>query len=69
MYASRKHLVSIKGGGKGRIVVFVMWSDWQMSFLLILQLNTVLESLLSKIARYDQGTILAPMFSLRVSVK
>lgn len=35
-------------------------------FHFILQLNTVLESLLSKVARYDQGFILAPMFSLRV---
>lgn len=31
----------------------------------IAKLNTVLESLLSKVARYDQGSILAPMFSLR----
>ncbi|RMX58014.1 hypothetical protein pdam_00020415, partial [Pocillopora damicornis] len=31
----------------------------------ISKLNTVLESLLSKMARYDQGSILAPMFSLR----
>lgn len=31
----------------------------------ISKLNTVLESLLSKVARYDQGSILAPMFSLR----
>lgn len=31
----------------------------------ITKLNTVLESLLSKVARYDQGFILAPMFSLR----
>jgi len=31
----------------------------------ITKLNTVLDSLLAKVARYDQGFILAPMFSLR----
>lgn len=46
-------------GGRGQCNV--------KSSFLILQLNGVLESLLSKLARYDQGSILAPVFGLRVS--
>lgn len=37
------------------------------SSFLIFQLNEVIESLLSKLARYDQGSILAPVLSLSVS--
>ena len=49
--------------------------SWDHSFphdelkcYVIFQLNSVLESLLSKVARYDQGSILAPMFSLMVCI-
>ena len=49
--------------------------SWDHSFAhdelkcyVVFQLNSVLESLLSKVARYDQGSILAPMFSLMVCI-
>ena len=41
-------------------------TSWSVT--LFFQLNSVLESLLSKVARYDQGSILAPMFSLMVCI-
>ncbi|XP_068714744.1 calcium-dependent secretion activator 1-like [Montipora foliosa] len=47
------------------VYVFLKDVIREMTSSFIVKLNTVLESLLSKIARYDQGSILAPMFSLR----
>ena len=40
----------------------------ELKCYVVFQLNSVLESLLSKVARYDQGSILAPMFSLMVCI-
>ncbi|KAJ7377926.1 dense core granule exocytosis [Desmophyllum pertusum] len=47
------------------VYIFLKDVIQEMFTSFIAKLNTVLESLLSKVARYDQGSILAPMFSLR----
>lgn len=47
------------------VYIFLKDVIQEMTLSFIAKLNSVLESLLSKVARYDQGSILAPMFSLR----
>ena len=74
------HVTSIKRPLVGGPRVTRLWRlnciySWDHSFAhdelkcyVVFQLNSVLESLLSKVARYDQGSILAPMFSLMVCI-
>ena len=74
------HVTSIKRPLVGGPRVTRLWRLnciylWDHSFAhdelkcyVVFQLNSVLESLLSKVARYDQGSILAPMFSLMVCI-
>ena len=75
------HVTSIKRPLVGGPRVTRLWRlnciySWDHSFAhdelkcyVVFQLNSVLESLLSKVARYDQGSILAPMFSLMVCIR
>ena len=75
------HVTSIKRPLVGGPRVTRLWRLnciylWDHSFAhdelkcyVVFQLNSVLESLLSKVARYDQGSILAPMFSLMVCIR
>ncbi|XP_015760961.1 PREDICTED: calcium-dependent secretion activator 1-like [Acropora digitifera] len=46
------------------VYVFLKEVIAEMTSSIILKLNEVIESLLSKLARYDQGSILAPVLSL-----
>lgn len=46
------------------VYIFLKDVVQEMTSSFIAKLSSVLESLLSKVARYDQGSILAPMFSL-----